>query len=104
MMLSEERDICAYLKSLPGQFVSARELARRVGGKSRHRENPHWAAPVIAKLLEKKVIESDSAHNYRLIAKQDKKPKRWISPQVKKILERSGNFTHVIEDEDLPDA
>ena len=102
-MQAEEREICTYLKSLPGQFVSAREIARRAGGKSRHREDPHWAAPVIAKLLEKKVIETDSAHNYRLIAKE-RKPKRWISPQMKKILEANGNFTHVIEDEDLPEA
>ncbi len=102
-MQAKERDICTYLKSLPGQFVSAREIARRAGGKSRHRENPHWAAPVIAKLLEKKVIETDSAHNYRLIVKE-RKPKRWISPQMKKILEANGNFTHVIENEDSPEA
>jgi hypothetical protein len=101
-MQPEERDICGYLKSLPGQFISAREIARRAGGKSRHRENPHWATPFIAQLLEKKVIETDTAHNYRLIQKEDKKQKRWISPQMKKILEGSGNFTHIIEDEDLP--
>ena len=82
--------------------VSAREIARRAGGKSRHREDPHWAAPLIAKLLEQKVIETDSAHNYRLIIKQDRKRKHWISPQMKKILESGGNFTHIIEDEDLP--
>jgi len=103
-MTQDEREICTYLKSMPGQFVSAREIARRAGGKSRHRDNPHWAAPVIAKLLEQKVIETDSAHNYRLIVKQEKKRKHWISPQMKKILQSGGggNFTHVIEDEDLP--
>jgi hypothetical protein len=101
-MTPEEQEICAYLKSMPGQFVSAREIARRAGGKSRHRDDPHWAAPIIAKLLERKVIETDSAHNYRLIVKQDKKRKHWISPQMKKILESGGNFTHIIEDEDSP--
>ena len=101
-MLPEERDICTYLKSLPGQFISAREIARRAGGKSRFRQDPHWCTPVLTQLLEKKVIESDSCHNYRLIAKQEKKPKHWISPQMKKILEANGSFTHVIEDEDLP--
>jgi hypothetical protein len=104
-MQAEERDICTYLKSLPGQFISAREIARRAGGKSRHRDDPHWAQPVLARLLEKKVIESDSTHQYRLIIKEDKrKSKKWISPQMQRVLEKSGkDFTHVIKDEDLPD-
>lgn len=102
-MQPEEREICTYLKSLPGQWVSAREIARRAGGKSRYRENPHWAVPFISRLLERKLIETDSTHQYRLTAKQDKKQKKWISPQVQKILEKSGkDFTHVIEDKDLP--
>jgi hypothetical protein len=53
--------------------------------------------------LEKKVIETDSTRHYRLIVKPEKKDKKWISPQMKRILEKSGkDFTHVIEDEDLP--
>jgi hypothetical protein len=102
-MLPEEKEICIYLKSLPGQFVSAREIARRAGGKWRYREDPQWAEAVLVSLLEKKIIETDSTHHYRLIIKEDKKPRKWISPQMKKILEKSGkDFTHIIEDEDLP--
>jgi hypothetical protein len=100
-MLAEEREICLYLKSSPGQFISAREIARRAGGKSRYNKDPHWAVPFLAQLLEKKVIEKDSSHNYRLVAKPEKKKSHWISPQMKKILEANGNFTHIIEDEDL---
>ena len=102
-MLQEEREICTYLKSMPGQFVSARDIARRAGGKWRYRENPQWAEPVLVQLMDKKVIESDSTHHYRLIIREDKKkPKKWISPQMKRILENSGKeFTHIIEDEDL---
>jgi len=102
-MQPEEREICVYLKSLPGQFVSARDIARRAGGKSRYAKDPHWAVPALARLLEQKIIETDSTKHYRLIMKEDKKPKKWISPQVQKILEKSGkDFTHVIEDSDLP--
>src|SRR4051794_28638798 len=100
-MQTEEREICTYLKSLPGQFISAREIARRAGGKSRYHDDPHWAVPFLAQLLEKKVIEKDTAHNYRLVVKEDKKKKHWISPQMKKILEANGNFTHVISDDEL---
>jgi hypothetical protein len=103
MIEQDERDICAYLKSMPGQFVSAREIARRASGKSRYREEPQWAEPTLVRLLDKKVIETDSTHHYRLITKQEKKGKKWVSPQMKKILTQSGkDFTHVIEDEDLP--
>jgi hypothetical protein len=101
-MTQEEREICTYLKSFPGQFVSARDIARRAGGKWRYREDTHWCTPFIAQLLEKRLIETDSAHGYRFIAKEQKKPRHWLSPQMKKILEDNGNFTHVIEDEDLP--
>ncbi len=103
MIEQDERDICTYLKSMPGQFVSAREIARRAGGKSRFRENPDWPEPVLIRLLEKKVIETDSTHHYRLIVKPEKKGKKWVSPQMKKILEQSGkDFADVLEDEDHP--
>ena len=102
-MQPEEREICTYLKSMPGQFISARDIARRAGGKWRFRENPQWAEPVLTRLLEKKIIETDSTHHYRLIMKVEKKNRKWVSPQMKRLLENSGkDFTHVIEDEELP--
>ena len=103
-MQPEEREICLYLKSMPGVFVSARDIARRAGGKWRYRENPQWAERPLARLLELKIIETDSTHHYRLTLKEDKKKaKKWVSPQMKKILETSGkDFTHVIDDDELP--
>ncbi len=88
---ADERDICLYLKGFPDQFISAREIARRAGGKWRYREEPNWAAPVLTRLVEKAVIESDATGHYKLIrTKKKEKKKRWISPQMKEILERSG--------------
>jgi len=103
-MQQEEREICTYLKSFPGQYVAARDIARRAGGKWRFRDNPLWAEPILDGLLAKKLIESDSTHHYRLIAKEEKKKaQKWVSPQLKRILEKSGkDFTHVIPDEDSP--
>jgi hypothetical protein len=104
-MDTEEREICAYLKSLPGQFISGREIARRAGGKSRHQKNPFWATAFLAHLVEKKVLEKDATGHYRLVAKVSRKEarKKWMSPQMKKILASSGkDFTHIIpEDETL---
>lgn len=103
----EEKEICAYLKSLRGQFVSGKEIARRAGGKRRYAKNPNWAIVFLKHLQERKVIESDATGHYRLIIKDDKKNshKKWMSPLVKSILEKSGkDFTHVVPDEYLDDA
>jgi hypothetical protein len=105
-MEPEEKEICAYLKTLPGQFISGREIARRAGGKWRYRERPDWAAQFLQQLVEKKIIESDSTGHYRLIIKEEYKKnpkKKWVSPQMQRILEKSGkDFTHIIPDEDIP--
>ncbi len=106
-MDADERDICIYLKGLPGQFISGREIARRAAGKKRFREQSDWATPVLSRLVEKGIIDSDATGHYRL-KPVEKKPKnyRYLSPQVKKILQASGkNFEGVFEieetDEDL---
>jgi hypothetical protein len=100
-MDAEEREICTYLKSWAGQFVSGREIARRAGGKRRFREDPNWAIPILPRLVEKGLIEGDAAAHFRLIPKEKKeKNKKWISPQIKKILQQSGKDFDIEEPED----
>ena len=90
-MDADERDICLYLKGWPGQFVSVAEITRRAGGKRRYREEPSWAIPILSRLVEKGFLESDSTGHYRLKARKEKeKKKRWVSPHIQKILEKSG--------------
>ena len=103
-MEADEKQIQSYLKSQNGQFISAREIARRACGKSRYREDPNWAMNLLPQLVEKGMIESDSTGHYRVVFREKRADadRKWISPQVKKILERSGkDFTHVIEEADL---
>jgi hypothetical protein len=90
-MDADERDITNYLRSWPGQFVSAREISRRAAGKWRFREDSEWAKPVLARMVESGVLEHDSTGHYRLINKvEKKKPKKWIAPHLRRILEDSG--------------
>ena len=90
-MDSDERDICDFLKSWSGQFISGREIARRAGGKWRFRENKFWAVPVLARMVEKGLVQADASGHYRLIAEKKKGgPKKWVSPQIQNILEKSG--------------
>lgn len=101
-MEADAKLIQLYLKSLPGQFISGKEIARRAAGKSRFRDEPEWAAPVLKDMLEKGKIEKDAAGHYRLVSTKEKtKDKKWISPQLKRILERSGKDFHIIDEEDL---
>src|SRR5215471_247631 len=90
-MDADEREICLYLKGFPGQFVSFAEISRRAGGKRRYRQEPEWATNVLSRLVEKGVVESDSTGHYRLKVRPKKeRSTRWVSPQIRKIFERSG--------------
>jgi hypothetical protein len=90
-MDTEEKDICSFLETIPGQYVSAREIARRAGGKWRFREDPNWPGPALLRLIESGVVHCDAAGRYSLAeAPKRRMLPRWISPQMKKILEESG--------------
>ena len=108
-MDADEREICLYLRGWPGQFVSVAEITRRAGGKRRGRQEPDWALPVLGRLVEQGLLESDSTGHYRLIRRSKKEEKRrWVSPHIQKILEKSGkSFEGVFEikdeDDDLPE-
>jgi hypothetical protein len=99
-MDADEKEVCNYLKSYQGQFVSPRELARRAGGKWRFKEDPNWATPVLLRLAEQGILECDPSGYYRLRRREKEKPKKWVSPQIKAILEQSGkDFGEILESE-----
>jgi hypothetical protein len=103
LMDQAEKDICEYLKAARGQFVPTREIARRAGGKWRYHEDPNWATPVLVRLVEMGILESDATGYYRLRPKEKSKPKKWISPQIQSILERSGRDFGSVLEVDKPD-
>ena len=99
----DERSIRIFLRGYPGQFVSARVISRRLGGRKRFHDDPLWVVPILNKLVEKDVIETDAQGHFRLKrrAPSDKSRRTWVSPTVKRILERSSkDFSHVIDIDD----
>lgn len=98
-MDADEREICNYLKGWPGQFIGTTEILRRAGGKRRFRMDPNWAVPILTRLVDKGIIEADSTGHYRLRPprEEDKKKRRWVSPHIRRILERSGKEFEVIK-------
>ncbi len=90
-MDADETAICDYLRTWPGTFVSGRQIARRASGQRRFRVDPNWAVPVLMRLVEQGLLESDPTGHYRLVNQErarGNRNKRWLSPQVRSILER----------------
>ncbi len=90
-MDSDEREIIEYLKIWGENFVNAREICRRAGGKRRYAEDNTWAMPILQRLKAGSVIEGDELGRYRIKPAPKKKLKgRWISPDIEQILRESG--------------
>jgi hypothetical protein len=90
-MDADEREIFHFLKTWGVEFVGAVEIARRAGLKKRFYEDPDWAKPVLMRMEERGILQSDSMGRYRIkpVPKKDKQ-KRWVSPDIAKILQESG--------------
>jgi hypothetical protein len=90
-MDTEEREIFYFLKTFGEEFVNAKEIARRASGKKKFYANPEWAKPVLERMKERGVLESDIQNRYRIkpVAKKGR-DKRWVSPDIAKILQESG--------------
>jgi len=102
----DERSVRIFLKGYPGQFVSPRVISRRLGGRRRYHDDPLWVLPILNKLLEKGLVETDPQGHFRLkkVEPTDRRTRTWISPQVRRILERSAqDFSVVIKLDDDED-
>jgi hypothetical protein len=105
-MDSEERDIYHFLKLRKDEFMAAREIGRRAGSKQTYRDNPEWAKPVLLRMVERGILDSDGSGHYRLRApKQNDRMQRWVSPEIANALRKSGKkFEQVImSDNELDD-
>ena len=90
-MDGDEREIFYFLKSRGEEFVNAKEIARRAGGKKRFYEDPEWAKPILVRMTERGILEGDALGRYRVKPVGRKgKDKRWVSPDIAKILQESG--------------
>jgi hypothetical protein len=73
------------------QFVSGREIARRASGKKKFHDNPEWAKPLLTRMQERGVVESNALGQYRIKPVTHKgRDKRWVAPDIAKILQENG--------------
>ncbi len=102
-MNADEKAIFDYLKAWPHTFISGKEIARKLGIKGRYEEDRFWAIPILAVMVNKKWLETDSMGYYRINSEDRKKEKKrhHVSPQIIRILKSSGkNFDSFIADDD----
>ncbi|MGA2788390.1 MAG: hypothetical protein ABSF60_12765 [Verrucomicrobiota bacterium] len=90
-MDGDERDIFQFLKTRGTDFVAGMEIARRAGNKQRFYQDPDWAKVVLMRMQERGILESDPSGRYRIkpVSRKDKQ-KRWVAPDIAKILQESG--------------
>jgi len=90
-MDADEREIFYFLKTWGQEYVSTKEIARRAAGKKKFHDNPEWAKPLLMRMQERGLVESDTTGRYRVkpVPRKDK-TKRWVSPEIAKILQESG--------------
>jgi len=85
----DEREIFLFLKSYGGDFVAAREICRRAGGRRRYQVDHEWAIPILLRMNERGILEMNPEGQYR-VKPQKKKNDRFVSPDIAKILKDSG--------------
>ncbi len=106
MMDADEREIYYYLKPWRNEFISSHEICRRAGGKRRFRHDQEWAKPILVRMAERGILETDASGHYRLkpAEKKGRRSKHWVSPQIARVLRESGrDFSDVIIDDDEMD-
>ena len=106
MMDADEREVYFFLKGQMQHFVPANSVCRYAGGKQRFRESPDWAKPVLLRMIERGIVETDTTDSYRLKPMPESSVrKRWVAPQIAAMLKKSGGkFDEVIKQEDEADA
>jgi hypothetical protein len=90
-MDTDEREIFQFLKTWGTEFTGAMEICRRAGSKRKFHEDPNWAKPVLVRMEERGILESDLSGRFRIkpVARH-KKSNKWVSPDIAKLLKESG--------------
>lgn len=106
-MDADQTAICEFLKQTPDEFVSRKEICRRAGGKWRFREDEYWALPVLSRMRDAQIVESDDTGHFRLV-KQKKdsgnKQRIWMSPAIRSLLKSSGQSFGTIDLDKEPET
>jgi hypothetical protein len=63
--------IVSFLKTAPKAFFAEREIARKAGQKGQFRANPDWAKPILFRLANEDIIQTDAFGHYRIARERE---------------------------------
>ena len=86
----DEREIFLFLKTYGSTYVAAREICRKAGGRRKYDEDHEWAKPILTRMVERGILETNSEGQYRVKPMKKKKEGKWVSPDIAKILKEGG--------------
>lgn len=89
-MDADEIEVFDFLKPFGEDWVNAKEVCRRAGGKKRYAEDNNWAKPILHRLKERMILEGDLMGRYRIKPEKKSHKGKWVSPDIEKILRESG--------------
>jgi len=90
-MDADEREVFQFLKTFGEDWVNPKEICRRAGTKRRYYEDNDWAKPVLQRMKERQIVESDVRGRFRIKPLPRKGRKgHWVAPDLQKILEEGG--------------
>ena len=97
--------IVNFLKTAPKAFFAEREIARKAGQKGQFRANPDWAKPILFRLANEDIIQTDAFGHYRIAPKREQAPEREqatrqsipLAPCVEQALAGSGKIFNLTE-------
>jgi hypothetical protein len=97
--------IVSFLKTAPKDFFAEREIARKAGQKGQFRANPDWAKPILFRLANEDIIQTDAFGHYRIAPKREHAPEREqatrqyipLAPCVEQATRRSISLAPCVE-------
>jgi hypothetical protein len=89
-MDTDERDIFKFLKTWGTSYTAVKEIARRAASKKKFHDDPEWARPILMRMEERGILESDIQKRYRIKPVSKKIGRQWVSPDIAKILQEGG--------------
>ncbi|SPE54673.1 hypothetical protein SBV1_1910018 [Verrucomicrobia bacterium] len=98
-MDADEREIYNFLKTRRHEFISVRDISQRLGSKRLRNASPEWAKSILERMTERGILQTDGeGFCLKPIQLKENSGKRWVSPEVAKILKASGKFSDRVLD------
>ena len=89
---ADENCILQYLRHYPDAFITEMEITSHADGRTRFKEDKHWAHNPLTQLLELRRVDTDGFGRYQIhvsVPKSNVLVRKHLAPHLREILEHS---------------